>query len=88
MQLKEMVSEIRCVEMALGNGLKAPTETESQNALVVRKSLVAKGRVQCGELFSPENLGVKRPGDGISPMRYWDYLGQPAERDYSEDELI
>lgn len=87
-ELAEMVSAIRCVESALGDGVKRPTESERKNRVVARKSLVAARVIRAGELFNMENLTLKRPGDGVSPYDYWDYLGRPASRNYEPDEGI
>lgn len=87
-QLAELVTGIRAVEAALGDGFKRPVGAEAENAKVVRKSLVARHPVAAGEAFTAGNLAVKRPGDGVSPMLYWDYLGRPAQRAYGEDEVI
>ena len=77
-ELCDMVQGIREVEAALGDSVKAPTEPEWKNRPVVRKSLVATQSIDKGETFTEENLGVKRPGDGLSPMRYWELLGTQA----------
>lgn len=87
-ELKNMVLAIRQIEISLGNSLKLPTASELKNKKVARKSLVAIRGIKAGEVFTKENLGIKRPGDGISPLLYWDYLGRTADRDYSEDEKI
>lgn len=87
-ELKSMIEAIREVEEALGSPVKAPAPSEKKNMPAARRSLVALRPVRKGELFSRENLGVKRPGTGLSPLEFWDYLGKPAERDYEEDELI
>jgi len=87
-ELKTMIKGIREVELALGNGIKKPTEIELQNRIPVRKSLVAKTSILAGEIFSAENLTVKRPGDGIEPSKFWSYIGQIASKSYDEDELI
>jgi len=87
-ELKEMVEAIRNIEMALGDGIKRPSTSEMKNMLVARKSLVAAKDIHAGEVFNEENLTVKRPGTGISPM-YWDkVIGRKASRDYSANELI
>jgi len=86
--LTEMVSSIRATALALGDGVKAPSASEVPNMSVARKSLVALADIDKGEAFTPENLGAKRPGYGISPMRYWDYLGRVATRDIAAGELI
>jgi N-acetylneuraminate synthase len=87
-EFTEMISGIRAVEMAMGDGIKQPRPSEIANMRIARKSLVARRKIRAGELFSEENLGAKRPGDGLSPMAFWDLLGQPATRDYAIDEQI
>ena len=87
-QLAEMVAAIRGVEKALGDGVKTPRPSEAGNLHIVRKSLVALHPIRAGETFTAENLGAKRPGNGVSPMEYWDLLGRPAPRDFQEDETI
>lgn len=83
-----MVHGIRCVEQALGDGIKRPTVSELANMKVARKSLVAARPIRCGELFSTDNLTAKRPGTGISPMHWEAWIGKRASRDFSTDELI
>ena len=83
-----MVTQIRDVEVALGAPLKRPGAIELRNAAIARKSLVAARPVAAGESFTAENLTVKRPGTGRSPMDFWRLLGTPASRDYDADELI
>ncbi|MBO5207808.1 MAG: N-acetylneuraminate synthase [Lachnospiraceae bacterium] len=87
-ELKDMVCAIRNIEKALGNGVKKPTDSECKNRDVARKSIVAKRNITKGEIFSENNLTVKRPGNGISPMCWKDVLGRNANRDYKQDELI
>ncbi|MFP3917203.1 N-acetylneuraminate synthase [Lysinibacillus telephonicus] len=87
-ELKEMIKSVREVENALGNGLKHPTEIELHNRIPARKSLVAKYQIHAGEVFSKENLTFKRPGNGIPPSEYWNYIGKTAKNSYQEDELI
>lgn len=87
-ELRDMVQGIRDTEAALGTARKAPTEPEWKNRPAVRKSLVATQPIDEGEDFTTDSLGVKRPGDGISPMRYWEYLGTASSRRYSEGEQI
>jgi len=87
-ELKAMVDSIRNIELALGNGIKQPVESERKNINVARKSIIARKDIKAGEVFSEENLTVKRPGDGISPMRWFDIIGKSAPRDFEEDELI
>lgn len=88
-ELKLMVQAIRNVEVALsGSGLKEPSPSEIKNKDITRKSIVAAKYIHQGELFTNENLTIKRPGNGISPMRWDDVIGQRARREFCEDELI
>lgn len=87
-ELKAMVSAIRNVEKALGSGEKKIAESERKNIVIARKSIIAKRDIKIGELFSEENITVKRPGYGISPMKWFEVIGQKASRDFKEDELI
>lgn len=87
-ELKAMVRAIRQVEAALGSGVKIPSSSELKNKAIARKSLAAKRFIRKGEIFSEENLTSKRPGTGISPCHYWDWIGKIAERDYLPDELV
>jgi len=72
----------------LGSSVKKPTKSEKPNMEVARKSIVAKKAIKKGEILTKENLAVKRPGSGISPMRWNEVIGTIASRDYIEDELI
>lgn len=87
-ELKEMVKAIRNIEIALGNGKKSPSESEKKNISIARKSIVAKRAILEGEIFSEDNLTAKRPGTGISPMRWNNIIGQKAKRNFDADELI
>jgi len=87
-ELKNMVSAIRNIELAMGTGDKKPTESEIKNMTIARKSIIASRSIKKGEVFSDDNLTVKRPGNGISPMRWYEVTGQKAIKDFSEDELI
>lgn len=87
-ELKEMVRCIRNIEQALGDGVKRLTESESKNIKIARKSIVAGRDIKKGEIFTEKNLAIKRPGDGISPMRWDEVIGKIAKRDFLEDELI
>ena len=87
-ELAEMVRAIRTVEAALGRGVKTPAPSERANRVVARKSLVAGVSIDEGAPFSGENLVVRRPGDGVSPMEYWSYLRQMAERAYDSGERL
>ena len=87
-ELAALVAAIHDVEAAMGDGIKRPMPPEIGNRAVVRKSLVAARPIAAGETFTADTLRCKRPGTGISPMAYWDYLGKPANRDYAEEETI
>lgn len=87
-ELKAMVDAIRHIEQAMGSGRKEPSASEKENISAVRKSIVAKRYITQGEVFTEENLTTKRPGNGISPMEWENILGQRAQKDYEEDELI
>lgn len=87
-ELKQMVDSIRHIELALGTGEKKPAESEIKNMTIARKSIIAKTDIKAGEVFTEENLTVKRPGNGISPMKWFEILGKVAIRDFNEDELI
>jgi N-acetylneuraminate synthase len=87
-ELKNMVQAIREVEAALGSPIKQPAPSELGNRAVARKSLVAARDIVMGEVFTSENLAVKRPGDGVSPVRYWEWLGKMADRNYRRDEKV
>ena len=87
-ELKAMVKSIRNIEIALGDGIKRPSASEQKNMQVARKSLVALTVIKKGEVFTEQNLTVKRPGLGISPMRWKEVMGQVAQKDYLADDLI
>lgn len=88
-ELKAMVSAIRNIEKAVsGDGTKHVSESEKKNIAIARKSIVAACDIKVGEVFTELNLTVKRPGNGISPMRWEEVLGQKAKRNFAEDELI
>lgn len=88
-ELKAMVSAIRNIEKALsGSGMKEPGASEIKNKDIARKSIVAATTIRRGEVLTAQNLGVKRPGNGISPIRWDEVLGQRAIRDFEQDECI
>lgn len=87
-ELKDMVTAIRNIELALGTGKKTPSQSEMKNKTIARKSIVAQTRIKKGEIFTEKNLTVKRPGNGISPMKWDQLLGSKATKDYEEDDLI
>ena len=88
-ELKAMVSAIRNIEKAVGgDGTKHVSESEKKNIAIARKSIVAACDIKAGEVFTEQNLTVKRPGNGVSPMRWEEVLGKKAKKDFNEDELI
>lgn len=87
-ELKAMVSAIRNIEQALGDGHKHVSESERKNITIARKSIIASRNIKKGETFTEENLTVKRPGNGINPMCWNEIIGKTAIRDFKEDELI
>lgn len=86
--LKAMISAIRNIEVALGDGQKKCSPLERNNIIVARKSIVAKRDIKRGEVLTEENITTKRPGNGVSPMRWFEVLGTKAVKDFGEDELI
>lgn len=87
-ELAKMVQSIRHIEKALGSGEKTPSPSEKKNIAVARKSIVAKKMIKAGDELNEYNITVKRPGTGISPMKWFDVIGTKAVRDFQEDELI
>ena len=87
-QLKAMVKSIRKIEVALGSSIKKPTKSEISNIQIVRKSIVAKTKINKKDIFDENNLTVKRPGKGISPMKWDEIIGTKASKNYNEDDLI
>ena len=87
-ELKAMVAAIRNIEKAIGDGVKKPSPSEIKNIPIARKSIVAKKHIKKGEYFSEDNLTVKRPGTGISPMKWDTYIGNSADMEYQMDDLI
>ena len=86
--LKSLISRIRLIEKIRGNGIKSPTKSEIKNKIAIRKSIFALRQIKKGDLFSLENLAIKRPGDGIEP-KYWnDVLNKKSTREIKKDELI
>jgi len=86
--LSTMITAIRNIEKALGTGIKKPSTSEIKNKPVVRKSIFAACSIQKGELFTEKNITVKRPGTGISPMRWDDMLGRRANQNYEKDDML
>lgn len=87
-ELKDMIKSIRQVEEALGSFVKTPAQSEQKNISIARKYLVAAREIKPGEIFTAENITLKRGGAGISPMYYWNLLGKKANRKYARDEVI
>lgn len=87
-ELMALVQGIRQIESALGSARKAPSPSEAGNSTAARKSLVAAQDMKQGELFTTGNLTIKRPGTGVTPMRFWEVVGTMATRDYQRDEVI
>ena len=87
-ELKQMVDAIRNIEKALGSRRKEVSDSERKNRAIARKSIVAATSIKKGETFSEDNITVKRPGNGISPMQWNEVMGKAAMRDFEEDELI
>ena len=87
-ELEVMVNKIRIIEKALGDGIKRAAEAEKKNIAIARKSIVAAKDIKKGEILSEDNITTKRPGNGISPMQWFEVLGTKAIRDFGEDELI
>ena len=89
LELKAMVTSIRNIELAIsGNGMKEPSSSELKNIEIARKSIVAKTAINKGDIFSESNITTKRPGNGISPMQWDDVIGQVAQANFIEDDLI
>lgn len=87
-ELYKMVASIRNIEAALGEREKKPSDSEKENISIVRKSIVASRKIFKGEEFTSDNITCKRPGTGISPMRWHEILGSISKRDFKEDEMI
>lgn len=87
-ELKTLVDGVRQVELAIGDFLKIPSKSEIKNKVIARKSLTANTKISEGDLFDEKNITFKRPGKGISPMLFWEYLGKKSNRSYEIDEEI
>ncbi|MHB8475481.1 MAG: N-acetylneuraminate synthase [Steroidobacteraceae bacterium] len=88
LELKAMIAAIRNIEQALGDGIKRPSASETKNKSIARRSLVALRAIRAGEIFDDSNLTAKRPGTGLSPMRWDEVIGRAASRDFAPDEMI
>ncbi len=87
-EFREMVSGIRNIELAIGDGVKRPTHSEQKNALVARKTIVASKSIKKGDKFSEHNITIKRAGRGLEPNQYWDILGKTAKKNFNFEEII
>ncbi|MFU7516441.1 N-acetylneuraminate synthase [Clostridium sp. HCS.1] len=87
-ELKNMVNSIRNIELALGNGIKNLTESEKKNIKIARKSIVCSRNIKMGDIFTEDNLTIKRPGTGLSPKMWDNIIGKKAQRDYYIDEMV
>lgn len=87
-ELEAMVKSIRNIEKAMGDGIKKPSKSELKNKSIARKSLIATKKIGKGDLFTEGNIGIKRPGNGISPMRWDEVIGTKASKDFEIDDLI
>ena len=87
-EFKLMIENIRTTELLIGNGIKVPNECEISNKAIARKSIVARKNIKIGDLFSSDNLCVKRPGTGISPMKWDNLIGKTSQQNYNIDDLI
>lgn len=87
-ELRELVAQVREIELALGHESKEPTPSELKNRDIARRSLVASMAIESGQAFDEKNIACKRPGSGVSPFNYWDFIGREAARPYAPDELL
>jgi N-acetylneuraminate synthase len=87
-ELIDMISLIRKVEIVEGDGIKGPRPSEVKNKPIARKSIVAARAIKSNEIIKEEDITIKRPGDGMSPIFYWDVVGTSASKDFEKDELI
>lgn len=87
-ELKNMVDSIRNIEIALGDGVKALTDSEKKNIKIARKSIISSTSIKAGEVFTEDNLTIKRPGTGLSPKMWDEILGKKAKKDYYADEMV
>ena len=87
-ELRKMIEGIKRIEIALGDGIKKATPSEKKNIKIARNSIVAVGYIKRGEKFTNKNLGIKRPGNGISPMKFFRVIGKIAKKNFIQDELI
>ncbi len=85
---REYLKSINDIDLILGDGIKAPSSSELKNISIARKSIIAKKNIASGEIFSKDNICVKRPGSGLSPLHYWSILGEKSSKYYNADEVI
>ena len=83
-----MVSNIRDIELSLGSGVKEVQPLEKKNRIIARRSITAKKNIKKGEILSHENICLQRPGGGISGMKFYDFIGRKANKDFSEGEYV
>jgi sialic acid synthase SpsE len=88
LELESLVRSIRETSVSLGEGIKAPQDCELENMVVARKSIVASEDIRKGDMLTEENITTKRPGNGISPMRWKEIIGTRASRAFRSDEMI
>lgn len=87
-ELKSMIQAIRNIESSMGDGEKTPSPVEIQNRIAARKSIVALKVIRVGDVFTEDNITSKRPGNGLSPMKWRDVLGKKAKKQFNPDDLI
>lgn len=87
-ELKKMIENIRDIEKSMGSGVKEPSISEFANKEIARKSIVAESKIKKGEIFNKNNISIKRPGGGISPYKYWEFLGRISKNDYDDGDII
>ena len=87
-ELKDMVQSIRAVELALGDGIKGPRPSEIKNKSVARKSIIAARNIRSGQIITEDDLSIKRPGNGLSPYKYWEIQAKPASKDFKPGDYI
>lgn len=87
-EFRALTSGVRAAAAAVGDGIKRPAKAELENIAIARKSLTAAADISCGESFTEDNLTAMRPGNGVPAIRYWDFVGRTARRDYQPGEQI
>ena len=87
-EFKQMVTSIRNIEVSLGSSIKKPSNSEKKNIKISRRSIVAKINITKGEKFSPKNITLKRPGSGLSPIKWFKVIGKISKKNFKKDEFI